>query len=190
MPAANAPCPDFALQNAGGIREETACGNRETIPAGNIFEIDVENLLAFQNEIVVVRLTGRDVRLGLERAMSQLGQIGDAAAVGYFIAVSGLSFDVSCAAAAQTVDPDGRAILNEGARVRNVRITANGLDEPLDDDAEYEVAMNAYIASGNDGFLAFLLRSGSDVVFDDSGKPRGQNSTPRKTALSHEMASK
>ncbi len=168
----SAPCPDFALQNSGGLREETACGSRETIEAGNIFESDVRDLLPFENEIVVVRLTGADVRLGLERAVSQVGQIGEAAAVGYFLSVSGLSFDVSCAGTSQTVDPEGRAILNRGTRVSNILINdPNGDPYPLDDEAEYEVIMNAYIASGNDGFLAFLLRDNLEVVFGDDGEP-------------------
>jgi 2',3'-cyclic-nucleotide 2'-phosphodiesterase (5'-nucleotidase family) len=166
------PCPAFALQNAGGIREETSCGRRERIEAGAVYERDIDELLPFENELVVVAFTGADIALALERATSRLGQVGENANVGYFLQVSRLSFDVTCAGEAQTLNADLSGIERPGARVSNIAIDSETGPVALDPLAEYEVALNDYIAQGNDGFLSFLLRDENDnVIVDGDGNP-------------------
>ena len=169
--ARSGPCPALALANAGGIREETACGLRDSIEAGAVFERDILDLLPFDNALVVVRITGQDLRLALERAVSRLGQIGENAAAGFFLQVSKLRFSVDCAQPAQALDPDLGGIENPGARVRDVVIETDAGEVPLDDEAEYEVAMNSFIGAGNDGFLSFLLRDADgSLILDADGE--------------------
>ena len=55
------PCPDIALMNAGGLRYETACETRDKIPAGPIYEADIQALMPFENELWVVSLRGEDI---------------------------------------------------------------------------------------------------------------------------------
>src|SRR5690606_3763263 len=64
------PCPDLALQNAGGLRQETACGTRDAIEAGAVYRQDVTDLMPFENQLVVVTMTGADVLRALERGVS------------------------------------------------------------------------------------------------------------------------
>lgn len=166
------PCPVLAFQNAGGLREETACGTREQIEAGSIWERDVLDLMPFENELVVVRLTGEDIRLALERSVSQLGRIGEAGAAGSFLQVAGLSFTADCAFEPQVLAGDQSRIDAPGARISNVLLTEFDPPVALVDEDEYEVAMNSFIATGRDGFLSFLLRDENGVVLTDgAGDP-------------------
>jgi 2',3'-cyclic-nucleotide 2'-phosphodiesterase (5'-nucleotidase family) len=161
------PCPVLALQNSGGLREETACGTREQIEAGSVWERDIVDLMPFENELVVVRLTGDDIKLALERSVSQLGRIGEAGAAGYFLQVAGLSYTVDCAGEPQAIAGDQSGIDNKGARISDIILTDGAVPEALALDAEYEVALNSFIATGRDGFLSFLLRDVDNRVITD-----------------------
>jgi 2',3'-cyclic-nucleotide 2'-phosphodiesterase (5'-nucleotidase family) len=163
------PCPVIALQNAGGLREETACGTREQIEAGSVWERDIVDLMPFENELVIVRLTGDDIKLALERSVSQLGRIGEAGAAGYFLQVAGLSYTVDCAGEPQAIAGDQSGIDNVGTRVTDIMLTDAAVPVPLDLAAEYEVALNSFIATGRDGFLSFLLRDINNRVITDGG---------------------
>jgi 2',3'-cyclic-nucleotide 2'-phosphodiesterase (5'-nucleotidase family) len=165
------PCPDIALQNAGGLRQETACGTRESIETGGIYEQDVLDLMPFENELIVVELTGRDVRLALERAVSALKERGEAGEAGYFLHSAGLRFDVDCDGQAHTLAADQSRVEREGNRVSNVFLVVDDeTDIALDDAASYQVATNSFIGRGRDGFLSFLLRDEQDqVIVDDDG---------------------
>ena len=70
-------CPVIALQNAGGIRQETTCGLRDIIAEGPLLhQKDVVDMLPFKNELWVVRLKGKDIRLLLEHSVESLGIVG------------------------------------------------------------------------------------------------------------------
>lgn len=167
------PCPDVALQNAGGIRQETACGSRDYIEAGAIYQRDMEDLMPFENDLVVVSLSGADLKLALERSVSSLGQAGEASAAGHFLQASGLRMSVDCAGAPQVVAVDQRSIQAPGERValESIRITSRGRDEALELDREYQVVTNSFIAKGRDGFLSFFFRDENNVVLEDSDGP-------------------
>jgi len=165
------PCPDIAFQNAGGLRQETACGERAEIPAGPLYQQDVEDLMPFENDLAVIAMTGRDVKRALERGVSALGQAGEASQAGFFLHLSGLQVDVDCAEPAQTLAPDQRRIDRAGARIISARLVSEGRDEEILDDVEYEVAVNSFIGSGNDGYLSFLLLDDAGVVLLTNGEP-------------------
>jgi 2',3'-cyclic-nucleotide 2'-phosphodiesterase (5'-nucleotidase family) len=165
-------CPDVALQNAGGLRQETACGRRDSIDTGPIYEQDVVDLMPFDNELVVITLPGSALKRALERSVSSLGQAGEGAQAGYFLQVSGVSFTVDCVQPAQTLLPNQLGIERVGGRVTDPRIISRGRDDPIVDDDEYEIVTNSFIGSGNDGFLAFLLLDDDLAVLEGAdGEP-------------------
>jgi 2',3'-cyclic-nucleotide 2'-phosphodiesterase (5'-nucleotidase family) len=166
------PCPVAAVENAGGIRNTTACGDRDAIPLGSVYAADVTDLLPFsQNQLVVVEVTGEEIVLMLERAVSILGQVGEAGAAGFFLQVSGLAFEVDCSQPAQSLSPNRDRILSRGSRVDPARVTIQG--SPLSLTQTYPVAMNSFLAGAGDGFLALAVRNPDDsVVNGENGRPQ------------------
>ena len=162
------PCPVIAIQNAGGIRQETGCGLRDTIPAGNIYAKDIEDMLPFANELWTVRLKGKDIQLLLEHAVDALGILGIGSEAGHFLHVAGVSYHVDCTKEPQVLSADQKQIVTQGSRVSNVLVGQGAAVTPLEEETEYEVITNAYIAGGNDGFLGFLQRDADDNVLMDA----------------------
>src|SRR5690606_8748887 len=113
---------DMALVNAGSIRDSIAAG---VITMQNVYAV-----LPFENTLVGLRVTGRQVRQALEH-----GLLGYPMAWGGFLQVSGLRF---------TFDPAAPP----GSRLREVYVG----DEPLDDEREYALATNDFMATGGDGY--------------------------------------
>lgn len=165
------PCPDLAIQNAGGLRQETACGSRDSIEAGPVYKRDLMDLMPFENQLLVVTLTGADVKRLFERAVASLGQAGKGGQSGSFLQVSGVSVEVDCALPSQALAPDQSAIASEGSRVTSAVITSRGRQEEIVPEEEYRVAVNSFIAGGNDGFLSFFfLDDELRVLQDGSGE--------------------
>jgi len=123
-----------AIINGGGIRAG--------IPKGAITVKDVYTVLPFDNYLVAIKLTGKQLREALEHGVS-----GDENRAGRFPQVSGLSF---------TYNPRALA----GSRVKEVLIGG----QPLDLQKEYVVATNDFMAAGGDGYQSFgeALRSSRD----------------------------
>ncbi|MBN4077358.1 5'-nucleotidase C-terminal domain-containing protein [Sulfobacillus acidophilus] len=153
----NFSCPELAIINAGSIRQETPCGTRQSLPKGEIYQSDVIDLLPFSNYLVEVKISGEDILLALERAVSNLAS-GNKIHSPYFLQVSGISFFVDCKEDAQTLSTGGMQIIKRGNRIKNVIITTTNPPSPLIKKKYYEVATTSYLAQGNDGFLAFLQR--------------------------------
>lgn len=119
---------DVALTNAGGLRAD--------IDAGPITLQEVYAVLPFNNTLVLMDLTGAELRQVLEEgAGSRYGTVQ----------VSGLAW---------AFDPDAPF----GSRVASV--TVGGA--PLDPAATYRVATNNFMAAGGDQFTT--LTQGADVV--------------------------
>jgi 2',3'-cyclic-nucleotide 2'-phosphodiesterase (5'-nucleotidase family) len=157
------PCPVAALENAGGIRNTTACGERDTIPIGTLFNSDVGDMLPFAtNQLVVVDVTGEELWLMLEHSSALLGQVGEAGAAGFFLQVHGVAFEVNCAGTSQGLSSSGDRILNRGGRVDPTRVFVNGVQLSLT--ATYPVLMNSFVAGAKDGFLALAQRNADDSV--------------------------
>jgi len=128
------PDVQIALMNGGGIRWHL------TFPAGPITRGDVYNLLPFGNVLVMMDLTGAQIREALENGVSQWEL-----AAGRFPQVSGLSF---------TFDPTKPV----GSRVVNVWVGS----VPLDETAVYRLATNDFLAAGGDGYT--VLTQGTNYV--------------------------
>ena len=121
----NAANADAAIIGGGSIRT--------SIKKGEIKVKHVYSVSPFNNYVVAVRLTGRQIREALEHGVSA---IEDSA--GRFPQVSGISFVYSRSAPV-------------GSRVREVMI--NG--QKTDPDKEYVVATDDFLAAGGDGYKVF-----------------------------------
>jgi 2',3'-cyclic-nucleotide 2'-phosphodiesterase (5'-nucleotidase family) len=119
-------------------------------------------VLPFDNYIVAIKLTGKQVREALEHGVS-----GVEAEEGRFPQVSGLVFRYS---------PSEK----KGSRVKEIFVAG----KPIDPDQEYIVATNDFLAAGGDGYKVFGeavrtsrdfaiiggMMKGEKVVYSDSGR--------------------
>lgn len=145
---------DGTLINGGSIRT--------SIKKGEVRMKDVYSVLPFDNYIVAIRLTGKQIKEALEHGVSAVEE-GE----GRFPQVSGFFFNYF---------PAGE----KGARIKEISVGGR----PIDPDKEYLVATNDFLAAGGDGYKAFGeaikssrdfsilggLMKGGKVVYSDSGK--------------------
>jgi 2',3'-cyclic-nucleotide 2'-phosphodiesterase (5'-nucleotidase family) len=117
------PGIDFAFTNSGGLRADIDAG---PITFGEVFEAQ-----PFDNTLVVVELTGAEVRQVLAEGIT--GQHG-------LIQVSGLRFAFDY----------GTAAVGDSTIVGDVIDMSTGL--PLDPAATYYVAVNDFMANGGDHY--------------------------------------
>ena len=148
------PKADMTIINGGGIRT--------SIKKGEVSVKYVYNVLPFDNYIVAIKLTGKQVREALEHGVS-----GVEAEEGRFPQVSGLVFRYS---------PSEK----KGSRVKEIFVAG----KPIDPDQEYIVATNDFLAAGGDGYKVFGeavrtsrdfaiiggMMKGEKVVYSDSGR--------------------
>ena len=108
------PTPDVALQNGGGIR------NDSIIPAGDISELDTFDMVPFSNFVTVLPDIPREqFKEILENAVSRT-QPGDIpGGTGRFAQISGFTYEWSASGTAQELDADADVIV-PGTRVETV----------------------------------------------------------------------
>ncbi len=145
---------DVAMINGGGIRV--------SIRKGEVRAKDIYSALPFDNYIVAIKLTGKQIKEALEHGVS-----GVENEEGRFPQVSGLTFKYS---------PSEK----RGSRIKEIFIAG----KPIDPDREYIVATNDFMAVGGDGYKAFGeamkssrdfsvmggMMKGEKVVYSDSSK--------------------
>lgn len=123
-----------ALLNGGSIRSNT------TYAPGELTKRDVLSILPFENPIVMVEVSGAQIRAALEHGVSRVREEKEA---GLFPQVSGLHFTY-----------DGRR--PPGRRVTEITIWMNANENaPLDDKKIYTLAANTYVLGGGDGYTMF-----------------------------------
>jgi 2',3'-cyclic-nucleotide 2'-phosphodiesterase (5'-nucleotidase family) len=119
---------DAAILNGGGIRAG------KTYEAGaSISHGDVLAELPFNNRIVVIAITGRELKRALENGLSLLPRPS-----GRFPQVSGIEMRVDLARA-------------PGGRISTMQVAG----APLDESREYRIAVVDYLARGNDDYTMF-----------------------------------
>lgn len=141
--------PDVALQNGGGIR------NDSIIPAGPISLLNTFDMVPFGNFLSVVPDIPRDqFKEILENAVSRT-QPGDTpGGTGRFAQVAGFSFSYSATGAAQELDADGNVTV-PGTRVQEVMldggatIVTGGIVVP---GADVHIAITDFLARGGDQY--------------------------------------
>jgi 5'-nucleotidase len=132
---------DIALLNAGGVRE--------SVDQGDITMGTAYTLLPFNNTLVLLGLTGEQIRRTLETGVDR-GQ-------GAFLYAGGLRYT------ADMRRPEGGRVLCVDT------LDAAGDWTPLDPDRTYRVVTNAYLASGGDGFdILQSAASSYDTGFVDA----------------------
>jgi 5'-nucleotidase len=111
--AYGAPVPDVALQNGGGIRNNTL------IPAGDITLLDTFDMVPFPNFVTIVAGIPRDqFKEILENAVSRV-EFTD----GRFAQISGFSFSWDPTGTPQILDSDGN-VVTPGTRIVDVTLNA------------------------------------------------------------------
>jgi 2',3'-cyclic-nucleotide 2'-phosphodiesterase (5'-nucleotidase family) len=136
--------PDVALQNGGGIR------NNSLIPAGPVTELDTFAVAAFANFVSVVPDVPRaQFKEILENAVSRI-PVAD----GRFAQIAGFRFTYDPSQQAQQVDNAG-TVLVPGERVRSVVLDDGTViveDGQVVDGAGVSVATNDFSARGGDQY--------------------------------------
>ena len=115
-----------ALLNGGSIRSNTTYG------PGALSKRDVLSILPFENPVVMVEVTGAQLRAALEHGVARAREEPEA---GRFPQVSGLRFSYDARRPA-------------GSRVTAVTVG----DAPLDDKKIYTLAVNTFVLGGGDGY--------------------------------------
>ena len=119
---------DAAVTNGGGIR-----GGRIYAPGSSISRRDVISELPFDNRVVVIEISGAELRRAIENGLSLLPN-----PAGRFPQVSGLTIEA---------DPSRPA----GSRITSIKVG----DAPLDETRMYRVATNDFMSRGGDGYTMF-----------------------------------
>ncbi len=110
-PSFGAPLPDIALQNGGGIRNESVIG------PGPVSELDTFDMLPFANFVSVVPdIPATQLKELLENAVSRVDLVD-----GRFTQVAGFSFSWDPDGTPQIVD-DAGTVLTPGSRVVDVTL--------------------------------------------------------------------
>jgi 5'-nucleotidase len=144
--------PDVALQNGGGIR------NDSVIAAGPITELDTFDMVPFPNFVSVLQTVSRDqFKAILENAVSRT-QPGDTpGGTGRFAQISGFIYQYSASGTAMEIDPNGN-VITQGTRIQEVIL----------DDGTIIVTGGA-VVPGNDVVVAtidFLAKGGDQYPFN------------------------
>jgi 5'-nucleotidase/UDP-sugar diphosphatase len=145
---------DVAIINGGGIRT--------SLRKGAVKVKDIYSVLPFDNYIVSIRLTGKQIKEALEYGLSGIEE-----EAGRFPQVSGMKITYAFASP-------------KGSRIKEILIKGT----PIDPEREYQVATNDFMAAGGDGYKVFgeAIRSSKDfevvggmmkgekVVYNDAGR--------------------
>lgn len=138
--------PDVALQNGGGIRNNTI------IPAGDITELTTFDMVPFPNFVSVLENIPRDqFKEILENAVSRVEFVD-----GRFAQISGFSFTYNPAGTPQVLDADGN-VTTPGTRIVDVTL----------DDATVIVSGGAVVAGPalTVATIDFLARGGDQYPY-------------------------
>ena len=146
------PVPDVALQNGGGIR------NDSVIPAGDISELDTFDMVPFPNFVTIVpdipRAQFKEI---LENAVSRIEPVPIPGGTGRFAQISGFTFTFDTTGTAMLIDFETGDVLDAGTRVQEVIL----------DDGTVIVTGGAVVA-GSDLTVAtidFLARGGDQYPY-------------------------
>lgn len=136
---------DCTIMAGGTVRGD------QVYPPGVLLLKDIMTCFPFEDPVVVLRVTGKDILDALENSVSLVPALE-----GRYPQVSNIQF---------AYDP----ALPPGSRVKWVKIQ----NEPLDHDKVYVLATRGYMGRGKDGFTSLLVRSeggtAEEVVSEENG---------------------
>ena len=125
---------DIAITNGGGIRA--------SIPKGPITIGSIYTILPFDNLLVKLELTGKQITAALENGFSMVETVQ-----GRFPQISGITVKVN---------------LKNAPNSRVIEVLVNG--KPIDPDKVYTVVTNDFMAAGGDGYASFKEAKSSKWV--------------------------
>lgn len=141
------PKIDFAIQNAGGVRTQFL--------KGSFTVADAVKALPFSNTVVMLEMTGKEIKQVLNEAAYYSLNSGSTGAFPY---AAGLRYDVDLSGA------EGSVIINIEMQDR-----ATGVWSVLDDSTTYTVSTNSFTALGKDNYLTFeKVRASDPGKFEDT----------------------
>ncbi len=146
------PKADIAVTNGGGIR-----GDR-IYPKGPISYQTIKAILPFGNTLVLINMTGEDIKKMLEVSAAALDPEVTGVQEGGFLQVAGIKFKIDRNAEPFAATYDGRKLkkmISPGRRVSGIFVQRNGTWEPLDVLKRYEAVVPSFTAAGGDGFYLF-----------------------------------
>ncbi len=161
------PEADVAFINGGSIR-----GDR-IFSAGPVSWGMMQEILPFGSELILVQMTGREIRDSLEISASALRVTGDETfpgerpPTGGFLQVSGIRFTIDTEGEPFTGRYDGKnlaEITTPGGRVSGIEVLRASGWEELKADQRYTVVVNSWLASGGDGHYALAEAAGTEFV--------------------------
>jgi len=142
-----APRPEIALQNGGGIR------NDSYIPAGEISELNTFNMLPFGNTLTIVHdLSPNELKSVMENSVSaEFGGSG----TGRYAQIAGFKYEFDLSYPAQRYS-DNFEVESCGERVRNAWLddgTVLVVDGVVNEDAPHvDLATGNFLANGGDQY--------------------------------------
>ncbi|MEE2835946.1 MAG: 5'-nucleotidase [Myxococcota bacterium] len=169
-------CIDVAMTNAGGLRFESACGERSEWREGVITERDINQLLPFGNDIVAIGVTGQQLYEAFEQSVALLGQPGRFSWGGGFLHSAGARVMIDCGGAARLTDEGGQVRSEQvGDRVVMICTRRHGsevgqtppwevVERSEDPERIYRVGVNAFLAGGGDDFTMWVNQSADGTV--------------------------
>jgi 5'-nucleotidase len=151
-----------ALINYGGVRRDLDPGD---ITVGDVLEV-----MPFANTLVLVDLTGRELKDALEQGIDFSIIHNPGYHPPLMLYVAGMRFSVHPQASA-------------GARVFSLEIrNAQGVYQPVEEAGVYRIVTNTFVAGGGDGFTAIKnaagFRSDTGVIDSDAFRVHLQSITP------------
>ena len=146
------PRARVALMNFGGVRKDLA--------TGSISEVDVQEVLPFASTMVLVDLTGAELKNSLEDGIDFLITRYPQQIPPYIPYVGGIRLTVLPSAA-------------KGSRVGSLVVKdAGGVYQPLQDTAVYSTVVNSFVTGGGDGFTtvknATRYRNDTGIIDSDA----------------------
>ena len=146
---------ELGVVNGGSLRAEGLCVTRASIPKGPFKNGLLHEVLLFENSVVTVDLTEKQLVDMFERSASGLFPANQPiiSPTGAFLQVSdGLSLTLDCSR------PVGQRVVGLKVNERTVALPVRA-DSPL----RYRVAMSGYLAGGGDGYGGIFKDAATDV---------------------------
>ncbi len=142
---------DVAVANGGGIRGD------KIYPKGEITTKTLQQMHPFGNTVVVVKVTGAQLKEVLERGAAALIAPNDSRSKsqrppsGAFLQVSGVTFTIDLNGRPQMLDSESKPtrVAVEGDRVKDIMVDG----QPLDMNRVYTLGIGSFNAAGGDGYV-------------------------------------
>ncbi|PKK92185.1 MAG: hypothetical protein CVV64_01885 [Candidatus Wallbacteria bacterium HGW-Wallbacteria-1] len=140
----------IAFQNPGGIKR--------SLKKGIVKARDMYDILPFDNEMVVMTLSGSQIRELLESSITKEFGLLQVSGIEYtFLSGTESSGTVASGASASSeVKSAENSVSGATAEVAPVLQSILVADQPLDDAADYRVVTNSFLAGGGDKFVTFV----------------------------------